>query len=257
MGVLLAMIGLAGGFFSGLLGLGGAILLVPLLLLVPPLFGFPALDMKQVAAVTVVQVFFAALAGLLVHWRNRLVHKELVLVVGSASAVAALVGGLVSDLVNPRALLVVFAAMASVAASLMVIPRRGEEPEATAEGVRFSKPLAAAVGLAVGLVGGLVGAPGAFLYVPLMIHVLKIPTRVTLGSTLAIVLFTAAFAMVGKVVTGQVPWPLAVALVLGAVPGAQAGAVASRRLRAGVLRWMVSVAVWGSVLQLWRQVLGG
>jgi len=37
---LLLVIGLVGGFFSGLLGLGGAILMVPLLLLVPSLVGF-------------------------------------------------------------------------------------------------------------------------------------------------------------------------------------------------------------------------
>lgn len=257
MGALLFLIGLAGGFFSGLLGLGGAILMVPLLLFVPPLFGFPALDMKQVAAINIVQVFFAALSGMVVHWRNRFVHKDLVLTMGGASALAALAGGLLSDLVNARALLLLFASIATLAGVLMFLPRREEDPDATADHVRFHRPLAVAIALAVGLVGGLVGAPGAFIYVPLMMYVLKIPTRVTLGSTLAIVLFTAAFGMAGKVATGQVDWPLALALVLGSVPGAQVGGYLSKRVRAGALRWMVAMVVWGSVVQMWRQALGG
>lgn len=257
MSTLLFMIGLTGGFFSGLLGLGGAVLLVPLLLFVPPLFGFPALHMKQVAAITAVQVFFAALSGMLAHWRNRFVHKDLVLTMGGTSALAALAGGLLSDLVHARALLLLFATVATAAGLLMFLPRREEDADATADSVRFNKPLAAAIALAVGLVGGLVGAAGAFIYLPLMMYVLKIPTRVTLGSTLAIVLFTAAFGMVGKVVTGQVDWPLALALVLGSVPGAQTGGYLSRHIRAGVLRWMVAVVIWGAVLQMWRQALAG
>ena len=257
MNVLLFAIGLFGGFFSGLLGLGGAILMVPLLLLVPALFGFPPLDMKQVAAITVVQVFFAALSGMLAHWRNRYVHRDLVLLMGGPSAAAGLVGGLLSDRVQPHALLVLFAVVATAGGILMFFPRPGEDPDATADRVHFNRPLAVAIALAVGMVGGLVGAPGAFIYVPLMLYVLKIPTRVTVGSTLAIVLFTAASAMAGKVATGQVDWPLAVALVLGSIPGAQLGGAASHRVPARALRWMVAVVVWGAVVQLWRQVSGG
>lgn len=255
MSALLFVLGLAGGFFSGLLGLGGSVLMVPLLLFVPPVFGFPALDMKQVGAITIVQVFFASLAGMAVHWRNRFVHKELVLTMGGTSALAALAGGLLSDVVNARSLLLLFTIVATAAAVLMFLAPREEDPDVTSDSVRFRKPLAVAIALAVGLVGGLVGAPGAFIYVPLMMYVLRIPTRVTVASTLAIVLLTAASGLAGKVVTGQVDWGLALALVAGAVPGARAGAYVSRRVRAGVLRWMVTVVIWGSVLQLWRQAL--
>lgn len=43
----LLFLGLGGGFLSGLLGLGGAIFMIPLLLYVPPLLGVGLLDMKQ------------------------------------------------------------------------------------------------------------------------------------------------------------------------------------------------------------------
>lgn len=253
---LLLVIGLVGGFFSGLLGLGGAILMVPLLLLVPSLVGFAPLDMKDVAAITVVQVFFAALSGMIVHWRHRYVHRDLVVVMGGASGIARRAGGLLSGRVESRLLLYIFTAVATAGGFMMFLPRQGGDAEATADEVTFNRFLTVIIAVVVGLVGGLVGAPGAFVYVPLLLYMLKIPIRVTVGSTLAIVLITAGSAMVGKVATGQVAWPLALALVFGSVPGAQLGGVVSRRVPAGILRWVMAVVVWGGVMQLWRQVLG-
>ena len=76
LGTLVAL-GFGGGFLSGLLGLGGAIFMIPLLLYVPPLLGVGQLDMKQVAAVSMVQVLSASLSGLIVHNKNRFVSKSL------------------------------------------------------------------------------------------------------------------------------------------------------------------------------------
>lgn len=68
---LLLTLGLIGGFFSGLLGIGGGILMVPLLLYVPPLFRLAPIDMRAVAGLTMVQGFFASLPGVFVHKRHR------------------------------------------------------------------------------------------------------------------------------------------------------------------------------------------
>ncbi len=48
-------IGVTGAFFSGMLGLGGAIILVPMMLYIPPLLGVGILSMKQVAGITIVR----------------------------------------------------------------------------------------------------------------------------------------------------------------------------------------------------------
>ena len=51
----LFVLGAVGAFVSGLVGVGGAIVMIPLLLYVPPLLGVGALDIKAVAAITMVQ----------------------------------------------------------------------------------------------------------------------------------------------------------------------------------------------------------
>lgn len=251
---LLPILGLAGGVFSGLLGLGGAIVMVPLLLFVPPLFGFAALDMKTVAAISMVQVAFASLTGAIAHARNRFVSWRLVFVMGLTSAATSLLGAWWSARLPAETLLFVFAVISTVAAIVMLFPKAepGGTPDPAA--LRFSVPAAAAIAAAVGLVGGLVGAPGAFIYVPLLIYGLGIPTRITLGSTLPIVLISSLSGLVGKLTTGQVPLVPSLLLVLGAIPGAQLGAALSRRLPVARLRLLLTLVVIASTVKLWLEV---
>src|SRR5512143_408227 len=101
-------LGLGGGFLSGLLGLGGAIFMIPLLLYVPPMLGMPGLDMKQVAAISMVQVLSASLSGLIVHKKNRFVSKSILLYMGACNAIGNLAGSLASHYTKSAFLLAVF-----------------------------------------------------------------------------------------------------------------------------------------------------
>ncbi|MFN3429302.1 MAG: TSUP family transporter, partial [Candidatus Sericytochromatia bacterium] len=85
-------IGLLGAFFSGLLGVGGAILLIPMLLYLPPLFGLPAFDMVAVGGMTLVQVLAASLAGLLAHRKAGHFSWPVAWPMGLAIAVGATLG---------------------------------------------------------------------------------------------------------------------------------------------------------------------
>ncbi|MCK5192959.1 MAG: TSUP family transporter, partial [Desulfobulbaceae bacterium] len=70
---LLSGLGLITGFLSGLLGIGGGIVMAPLLLYVPPLFGFEPLPMRIVAGLTIVQGLLACISGALSHRQFRMV----------------------------------------------------------------------------------------------------------------------------------------------------------------------------------------
>ncbi len=255
-GVTLLVLGFCGAFVAGLLGAGGAFLMIPLLLYVPPLLDVGRLDVKAVAGVTMAQVLAAAATGMLVHRRHGAVNARLVWVGGAAMAVGSFVGALASKLVSDRTLLAVFALMVTVAAALVFV---GAGKDAARDGeaaVRFSRLRAAVVAGVVGLAAGLVGAGGGFLLVPLFLVVVGVPIRVTIGSSLAIMAVAAAAGFLGKLVTAQIPLAPTLAVVAGAIPGAQLGAAVSRRMPPLGLRVALFVLVVLTAVRVWADVLG-
>jgi len=251
----LVVLSLAGAFVAGLVGVGGAIVMIPLLLYVPPLLEVGRLDVKTVTAVTMVQVFVASLSGMLAHRRTRAVRRDLAVFGGGAMAVGSLVGAVASKYADDRTLLAVFGLMTVAALALLFVPIETAGQPIFAERVEFNRPQAMIVCLGVGLVAGLVGAGGAFLLVPLLMVVVRLPIRVTIGSSLAITAVAATAGVFGKAVTGQVPFASTLAVVLGAVPGAQIGALASRRLSGAGLRRVLFVVILVSAVRVWWDLL--
>jgi uncharacterized protein len=223
--LLLAVVGLAGGFFAGWVGLGGGIILAPLLLYVPPALGLDPLDMKEVARLTIIQSLCATAAAGVAHDRARHVHGPLAMWMGAIIAVASLGGAVVSEihLVSSELLLGLFATMALVACVLMFRhPTETEDESDTRlpKEVPFDRTRATAVALGVGLARGMVGQSGAFLTIPLLIHVLRMPTRLAIGSSLGITFCAALAGSFGKFHRGgPIVWPQVAALVSGSLIG--------------------------------------
>lgn len=248
--ITLVALGLAGGLFSGWLGIGGGIIMAPLLLYVPSLLGVGDLDMKDVAGLTVVQSLFATGSGVLVHRHFRFVSRPLVLWAGISVSITAFTGALLSGHVSSDLLLGIFAAMAIVAAALMFIPKREPEREPLAEEVSFNRGLTAAIFLFLGFVGGLVGQTGAFIIIPVMLYVLRIPTRTTIGSSLGVVFLAGIAGTAGKALGGQIDYAMAVPLVAGALVGAQAGGYLSQATGRSALRHILALLILAAAVRI-------
>ncbi len=242
------------GFFSGLLGIGGGILMFPLLLYVPPLFGLDPIGVKNITGLTMAQGFFASLSAMLFYQKQGLVNKPLVLTLGLSLFLSSLIGSLISGTVPDTILLFIFGSLALIASGLMFIPRSYGRDDLTEDQVNFNKPAAISIGVIVGFLIGLVGQGGAFITIPLMLYVLKIPMRVALGSTLAIGLFSATAGMIGKTATGQIPFAMAAALVIGAIPVAKAGAMLSKKTKTHHLRWLLAGIISATAIKIWMDI---
>jgi hypothetical protein len=252
----LAGLGLFGAFVAGLLGVGGAIVMIPLLLYVPPLLGVGHLDMRAVAAVTMGQVFVAALSGMIAHRRHKSVDTKLAVIGGGVMAAGSLSGALLSRFVPASGLLLVFALMATGAAVLMILPLDSVDAAVSVQPRgHFSRVRTVTVAAGVGVAAGLVGAGGAFLLVPLLLVVVGVPIRVTIGSSLAITTVSAMAGFVGKVVTGQVPYAAVLAVAVGALPGAQLGAAVSARLPGSQLKLLLLAVIVASAVRVWWDLL--
>jgi len=191
--------------FIGAVGIGGGIVMAPALLYLPPAFGLASLDMRQVAGLTITQGLFACLSGAWRHDRHRSVSRRLVISMGSAITAAALAGSVISRWVANEVLMVVFAGLAAIAALMMWLPMSDEFAAEDPNACSFNIPLAVSIALAIGFLGGLVGQGGSFILIPLMLYVLRLPTRVVIGSNLALVFLASLAGFVGKAATGRCP----------------------------------------------------
>ena len=238
---------------SGLLGLGGAALLIPLYLYVPRLFGAETLDIKLITGMTSVQVFVSSFVGMLLHKQKKSVNSKLVYTMGLPIVPASFTGAALSAYVSPLVILAVFAVMAVSGAALMTIRR--EEKVNENGNINFNAPLAGTISLIVGFFGGIAGAPGAFILSPVMMTILKIPTRITIGSTLGIVLLSAGSASAGKFITGQVPFEMTLVAAAATLPGVWLGSYFSHQVKARTLRIALAFLIAAVGFEMWYQII--
>jgi hypothetical protein len=257
-GLLLTLFTLAtvAGFGSGFIGVGGGLLLFPLLLYLPPHLGLDAIDARTVAALVISQVFFGGLVGGIAHWRQGRVHGKIILVGGVTSSGGAFFGGIASKWVSEWLLLLLFGIVTIIAGAVMFLPAPSAEREATnVESVAVPSVALGVIALSVGVVVGFLGA-GNFLFVPLLIYLLKMPTRISIGSSLLIYVVNGFAGFLGKLITGQIPLLLTVAVIAGASLGAFTGEKCHSRVSPRVLRYAYAGVIAIVVLRIWTTILG-
>ena len=153
--------------------------------------------------------------------------------------------------------MVVFSSLALVAALLM-LSNSPDDPDApVATELRFSKPRAIGVATLVGGLGGTVGQGGSFLLIPMMTRFVGVPTRIAIGSNLAIVAASSLAGVAAKAATGQIEWLLTVPLVLTVIPAARLGSVLSRRTPVPLLRRLLAVLIFAAAIHGWGQAIWG
>lgn len=257
--IVMVLIGLGGSFFSGLLGIGGAIINYPLLLYIPSLFGAAHFTAHEVSSISMFQVFFASLAGVIAFRKKSkkggtgVVNKQLVFHMGSSILAGSLVGGFVSSMLNGDVINLIYGILAVLAVVLMLVPNRGKQQET--DDLRFNKIIAITAAFVVGIVSGIVGAGGAFILIPIMLTVLKIPTRTTIASSLAIVFISAIGGVIGKMTGGDIPLWATVYTVIGSLIGAPIGTMVSSKINVKVLRYGLVVLIVLTAIKVWSSIL--
>lgn len=250
--ITLFLIGFVGSFLSGMVGIGGSIIKYPMLLYIPPLLGFAALTAHEVSGISAVQVFFATISGVWAYRKSGLLNKTLIIYMGTAILIGSFIGGYGSNLLSEGAINVVYGILASIAAVMMFVPKKGLD-DIPADQVTFNKWLAASLAFIVGIAAGIVGAAGAFILVPIMLVVLKIPTRMTIATSLAITFISSIGSTIGKVMTDQVLYGPAAIMIVASIIAAPIGAKAGQKMNTKALQAILAVLILATAIKVWLE----
>ena len=243
-----AIAGLVASFLSGLLGIGGGLVLTPLLLYVPPVVGGAAIPVKIVTGLTIVQAISGSVLGTLRHRAYGNVSPRLVWLMGPPIAIASLVGALVSRDTSDSVILIVFAILAFAGAVLLLLPVTPRDESAA--DIRADPKVAIPIALVLGFFGGMVGIGGIAFIIAVLIYFLRVPPRIAIGSSLGIGLFSAVAALIGKAATAQIDPPLAAIVFVAALVASPVGAAVSVRTQPRALLAILAVIVMFAAIRI-------
>lgn len=218
--------GILAGILAGLLGLGGGVLLVPLLvsLKVSPV---------QAVATSTLSITITAFAGSLYNWRMGYIRPDKVLGLSIPAIATSQLGAIVADRVASYILLVAFGCLLLLNVYLIDVrrqvttqPQSDRNSPANQHHQNHFHPIVArtATGGLAGFLAGLFGVGGGVILVPMQILLLQEKIQTAVQTSLGSIVIIALSACAGHVWAGNVLWFPGFLLGIGGVFGVQASA---------------------------------
>lgn len=238
----LALVGAVGGFLSGAFGVGGGILMVPLLITLA------RMDQRRAAATSLVAIIPASIAGFL----SYLSQGQVDVPVAGVIAVGGVTGSWIGARLLRRIPLVwlrwmfIGLLLAAAVRMLVIAPERGADLELTwLVGIGL-----VAAGLFMGVASGLFGIGGGVILVPLLIAVFGASDLVAKGTSLLVMIPTATMGTITNL-RGRVVDVRAGAIVgLAATAASFAGVAVAFLLPARVSGVLFAILLVASAVQL-------
>jgi uncharacterized membrane protein YfcA len=235
---------LGAGAFGALVGVGGGLIIVPMLSV------FFGVELHTAIGVSLLGVIAVSTSGAASYLNAGFANRRLGLTLLVATAAGGIGGGYLAGLLDARSLSGLFA-LVLVLVALQMLRARGRPPEevvgeaaaldidasyvepTTGETVGYrarNVPVALGVSVAAGALSGLMGIGGGVVNVPTMNVLMGVPIRVATATSTFMLGATAAASSVLYLSRGQIDVVLAAVVVLGVFVGASVGARFSRRV---------------------------
>lgn len=211
----LVLIGLAAGVVGGGLGVGGGIIIVPLLVAV-------GLDRHRSHATSLAAIVLIAVAGAVSFGLSGEIDVALGVTVGIGGVVGSVIGATVMHKTSPRALTIVFGIVLTVAA-IRMISGANPLPGSADFGTAIQVSVAVLIGLVAGFFAGLAGIGGGVVIVPSAVLLLGLNQHQAQGTSLVAIIFTATAGTVVNMKNKRVRLGDGLAVGIGGVVGALIG----------------------------------
>jgi uncharacterized membrane protein YfcA len=272
--------GVAAGAFGSILGLGGGLLIVPLLTLG---FGLP---LREAVGVSLVCVIVTSSASAGVYLQRRQANLRLGMVLELFTAAGAIFGGAVAFLIDERLLAGLFTLLLAYVATTMLrslrepaekpatddeTPPLAQPEEGGSEAVEATPmiaglggsgyearrlPAAALGSVGAGIASALLGIGGGLIKVPLMHLVLGVPLRVATATSNLMIGITASASAIVYLVRGGIDAYVVGPTAIGVFVGASLGSRLGHRVGQRALRVLFVLVLVYTAIEMARRAAG-
>ena len=229
-----------------MVGLGGGLIFSPLFVI----FGFAKFD---AASASLFLNLVAAASAAYTYSRKKMVDFPLSIPLIISTAMAAPFGSYFNVRIDPKPFLIILAIVLALAGCRMLISPAGE---VETRSMKTSKKLISGtiIGVVIGLMSGLLGIGGGVFIVPLLIYVIKTPTKIAAASSTFIVCFSSLTGFLGYASMARINWMFILPAAVASFAGGQAGArLMSSGLKGKNIRVIFSVILFLLCIKLLYQ----
>jgi len=240
------VIGASGGFFGGLVGLGGGVVMIPLMTAVAKL------TQHQAHGTSLMAIVFTAVVGSLTYYMHGTLDWGAAVMLAASAIVTARFGALYAHSLPEKKLKKAFGFFLVVTSALLlaksVLPASSHQPVFW---VRLTVFLA--TGAATGFLSGMMGVGGGTVMIPPMVILAGMPQHLAQGTSLLAMVPVSITGALTHYKLGNVQTDLAPGLVIGAVVGGYLGGTTAHLLPELYLKLIfAAVLVWIAVQYIRR-----
>jgi len=189
----LVLVGIFTGLISGFFGVGGGMILVPLLMAM-------GLDIKSAIGISIVQMVFTSVLGSYLNYRKGNLKINEGLWVGAGGLLGGVFGARLTDLLPKEQLQYVFLALVLFAIYRILTAKK---PDTAQVQKSFSPALLLAIGFVIGIVAMMLGVGGSIMLTPILVSYLYFPTKKAATAGLFFVVFSSISGLTYKLYSGS------------------------------------------------------
>jgi len=225
-------------FILTMVGLGGGLIFSPLFILLK----FPV---TTAVSASLFLNGIAAISAAITYFRKKMVDVTAGFPLLVTSTLSAPLGAMVTDRIHLRIFTAILAVVILAAAMRMLFSKM-IETEGMAVNPARRIFAGGGIGIVIGLMAGLLGIGGGVFIVPLLIYVLKLPTKTAAATSMFIVVFSSFSGFITHISLADTDWIFILIAAIFSFIGGQLGS----RIMAEKLKGRTVRRIFGLVLLL-------
>ncbi len=216
------LIGLVGGTVSGLMGIGGGTVIIPLLLYLS------GIDIKAATAMSMVHIVFASISGTIFNYYQKTIIFKYSLYFGLSSMLFSFIGGYLTKYIPDLTIKIMYVSALTVSFIILLLRSRitGHKTEPSKNDFYKIIP----IGAVAGFMAGILGIGGGFLFVPALLFFMGLPMNIATGTSLGAIIFTSIPGLAGKILSVDFNILFGVIVGIGGIGGARLGTYLKRKI---------------------------